>query len=403
MATNTYTAIATQTLASAASSVTFSSIPSGYTDLQIVISATASGLVNGRLQVNGDTSSGLYSTTVLYGTGSSAASTRQSGQNSIWLDNTDTGSNTNVTTISLMSYSNATTYKTCLVRGSAASTQVDAHVGLWRNTNAITSITLFPSSGTYSAGSTFSLYGIAAAVNSSSTTTPPVSGYSLWLDGADDSSFTYSSGTLVSQWSDKSGNSRHFTQATTANQPNRISTIRQNNYPVVQFWQGGADTARWLEKTSYDWAGSDNTVFIVMKGNTATGSYQSAFAAKTSSGLSYAITGASTYQYAIFKNGVAPYAYNLIPTVGTADVAVWKSGAIAGGSVTTAFYKNGTAASSTQTITGLSTSTTAQVGANNTAESLYGYICEVLVYPSQLSDGDRNSVEAYLKSKWGIS
>lgn len=159
---NTYVALATQTLGSAATSVTFSSISNSYTDLRIVLNVTASSLVNGRMQFNGDTSA-LYSTTVLYGSGSVAASTRQSGQNSIWLDNTDTGTNWCVTTIDVMNYSNSTTFKTALIRGNAASSQVDAHVGLWRNTNAITSLTLFPSSGTYSVGSTFSLYGIANA------------------------------------------------------------------------------------------------------------------------------------------------------------------------------------------------------------------------------------------------
>lgn len=162
MATNTYVALDKVTVGTATSSITFSSISSAYTDLRIVLNVTASSLVNGRMQFNGDTSA-LYSTTVLYGSGSVAASTRQTGQNSIWLDNTDTGTNWCVTTIDVMNYSNSTTFKTALIRGNAASSQVDAHVGLWRNTNAITSLTLFPSSGTYSVGSTFSLYGIAAA------------------------------------------------------------------------------------------------------------------------------------------------------------------------------------------------------------------------------------------------
>lgn len=159
---STYVPIATTTLGSSAASVTFNSLGS-YTDIKVVYSATASSLVNSRLQFNGDSSSGFYSTQVLYGTGSTAAATRQSNQNSIWVDNTDTGSNVNTTIIDVMNYSNTSTYKTCLIRGSAASTQVDAHVGLWRNTNAITSLTLFPSSGTYSTGSTFTVYGIKAA------------------------------------------------------------------------------------------------------------------------------------------------------------------------------------------------------------------------------------------------
>ena len=41
----------------------------------------------------------------------------------------------------------------------------------------------------------------------------------LWLDAADDSTFSYSSGTEVSQWRDKSGNNFHANQATVGNQP----------------------------------------------------------------------------------------------------------------------------------------------------------------------------------------
>jgi hypothetical protein len=227
---------------------------------------------------------------------------------------------------------------------------------------------------------------------------PPVAGFSLWLDASDASTFTYSSGTAVSQWNDKSANARNFTQATTSNQPSRISNL-QNGLPGVRFWQGGADTFRWLERSSYDWAASASTVFVVVQSSSTT-AYQAIWAAKTSSGLSYAISGA-TGKYALFKSAVTPYEYNLAPTVSNADVAVWKSAGISSGSATVTFYKNGTQASSTQTATGLSTSTIAQLGANNANESVQGYICEVLVYPSQLNDTDRTSVETYLKVKWG--
>jgi hypothetical protein len=62
-----------------------------------------------------------------------------------------------------MNYSNATTYKTWLSRANRPSAGLDAIVGLWRSTAAITSITLSVISDTYSVGSTFSLYGIANA------------------------------------------------------------------------------------------------------------------------------------------------------------------------------------------------------------------------------------------------
>lgn len=46
----------------------------------------------------------------------------------------------------------------------------------------------------------------------------------LWLDAEDASTITLN-GSTVSQWSDKSGNSRHFTQATAASQPTYNATV----------------------------------------------------------------------------------------------------------------------------------------------------------------------------------
>jgi hypothetical protein len=75
---NTYEAIATQTLGSAAASVTFSSIPSTYTDLVLVCNfETSSNAIAGvYIQFNGDTSTN-YSSTNLIGNGSTAESSRQ--------------------------------------------------------------------------------------------------------------------------------------------------------------------------------------------------------------------------------------------------------------------------------------------------------------------------------------
>ena len=78
---STYTPIASQTLGSAAASVTFSSIPQGYTDLVIVnnVTCTIDTQVIG-CQYNGDTGAN-YSKTYLLGNGSSAFSGRNSNEN----------------------------------------------------------------------------------------------------------------------------------------------------------------------------------------------------------------------------------------------------------------------------------------------------------------------------------
>jgi hypothetical protein len=160
----TYTTIATQTLGSAASSVTFSSIPGTYTDLVLVFDgkmATGEALM---LQVNSDTGSN-YSATFITGDGSTAFSTRNSNQTKMNLNNLGSGKTNQFTTlVQLQNYSNTTTYKTILSRTANASDEAGAIVGLWRSTSAITSITLLGNnSANIASGTVISLYGIAAA------------------------------------------------------------------------------------------------------------------------------------------------------------------------------------------------------------------------------------------------
>ena len=157
---NTYVAIATQTLGSAASTVTFSSISGAYTDLVLIFNGTGSTGGNFTFQFNGDTSTN-YSATILYGDGSSAGSVRVSSQSSMNIGGVSTGFTTDI--INIMNYSNATTYKTALGRYARPADEVGAKVGLWRSTSAITSIVVGVSGGNFATGSTFSLYGIASA------------------------------------------------------------------------------------------------------------------------------------------------------------------------------------------------------------------------------------------------
>lgn len=161
----TYSQIATQTLGSSASTVTFSSISGTYTDLVLI--SSAQGTVSGNaltMQFNSDTGTN-YSTTILRGNGTTASSTRQTSVTNMIINNLaelPTASFGAYIT-NFMNYSNSTTYKTVLSRANNASTGVDAIVGLWRSTSAITSIVIGITGGNIASGSTFSLYGIKAA------------------------------------------------------------------------------------------------------------------------------------------------------------------------------------------------------------------------------------------------
>ena len=159
---NTYEAIATQTLGSAAASVTFSSIPSTYTDLVLVVASVAtSGANNCRYYYNSDNSSTLYSRTTLLGNGSTASSSRSTGSNYNYAAYATTTQGINI--INIFNYANTNVFKTSIIRGGEANDSTLTRVNLWRNTNAITSVTVDTDGSTWVAGSVFSLYGIKAA------------------------------------------------------------------------------------------------------------------------------------------------------------------------------------------------------------------------------------------------
>jgi hypothetical protein len=166
---NTFEAIATVTVGSGgAASIEFTSIPATYTDLKIVYSA--------RSTVNTETAMNIYfngSTTAVYdrislsGNGSavsSASATNQSeifagrvsandytantfGNTEIYIPNY-TGSSNKSVSFDSVSEQNATTAFAVLI------------AGLWKNTAAITSVTLFIAGANFAQYSTATLYGI---------------------------------------------------------------------------------------------------------------------------------------------------------------------------------------------------------------------------------------------------
>jgi len=164
---STYTPIATTTLGTATSSVTFSSISSSYTDIILVANLIQASTPQRWLSVrlNGDTASN-YSYTNLEGGGTSATSYRESSQTrGAILFNAPSTSVWGQVITSFNNYSNTTTYKTWLSKGGNAGGAAEAMVGLWRSTAAINTIllTLEGSGQNFAVGSNFTLYGIAAA------------------------------------------------------------------------------------------------------------------------------------------------------------------------------------------------------------------------------------------------
>lgn len=163
--TATYDSIATTTLSSASNSITFSNIPSTYTDLRLVFVPVGVAVNAGvYIRFNGITTS-TYSSTHLYGTGTSAFSGRATNQTYIYANFAGSVSTTQPTlwTMDLFSYAGSTN-KTALLSSAQdlnGSGNVTADVGLWRSTAAINSINISSQNvDGYAIGTTATLYGI---------------------------------------------------------------------------------------------------------------------------------------------------------------------------------------------------------------------------------------------------
>jgi hypothetical protein len=229
----------------------------------------------------------------------------------------------------------------------------------------------------------------------------PVSGAALWLDASDATTFSYSSGSLVSQWNDKSGNGRNFTQATVGLQPTRNTNV-QNGLPALDF------NGDLLVNTTYNWGSSASTFFIVAKENAGGTGYQVILGTGTGATgqWGYGI-GANpptdTNQLAIFNIGAGLIKFNSQMTGSNADVLAFVTAGYSGSTVVANLFFNGST-DTNNPVTSPSTTTATGAVLGAAAGGIEGFIsniCEVIIYPSQLSTGDRNLVEAYLKTKWG--
>ena len=161
---STYTPIATTTASGSVTEITFSSIPSTYTDLVISVNgslgagATLYALV---MNLNGDANTANYSYTRLQGNGTSATSNRASSDAAIGL----IAETASMDIINIMNYSNANLYKTSISRASSTYSgdgRTAGYVSMWRNNAVVTSVTL-KTSVNFTSATTFTLYGIAAA------------------------------------------------------------------------------------------------------------------------------------------------------------------------------------------------------------------------------------------------
>lgn len=170
-ASASYESIATATGTGSSGTITFSSIPSTYTHLQLRVHAIATAYsgTGGYMRFNSDTGSN-YAYHWLAGSGSAASAGGVATQttmqvllnNVVGLHNTSA----NAAIIDVLDYASTSKYKTLRdfegvdINGSG---DIVISSGLWQSTSAINSITFYLGSGSFATTTTVALYGIKAA------------------------------------------------------------------------------------------------------------------------------------------------------------------------------------------------------------------------------------------------
>ena len=230
----------------------------------------------------------------------------------------------------------------------------------------------------------------------------PTTGLNLWLDADDASTFTYSSGSLVSQWSDKSGVGNHAVQATVGRQPSRNGL--RNGRTTVMFDGSRAVTATPsipVSSTTYEF-----TFFVVVIKTGEPMTYESMFdmcdsyAGRWWSAYNTDRSGVSFYG----GSGSPPDYRTAFPDLSIYRVRVDRGTAAPVLEVKAEEAINGIVKHSTVAGNSTTWDTTNQklwVGARGDYGTfLRGEIGEVIVYDRYLDSGEVWQVEEYLAEKW---
>ena len=206
-----------------------------------------------------------------------------------------------------------------------------------------------------------------------------IGGCQIWMDAADITSFTFSSGSNISVWKDKSGYSNNFTTVSGTN-----TRIADGGYSVVSFPSGAVmSSANQVNLTT------SSAIFIVCKvldagfdmilacTNITSGSFLGDFSIRTISGvLSYGnaddIGNQNYYVNGTFNPSFGSSTY--VNTYSIIDTLV----------------------------SGKSGTTYLTFSSSFFSRFFIGNIAEFIFYPGGVSNPDRQQIEGYLAWKWGL-
>lgn len=221
-----------------------------------------------------------------------------------------------------------------------------------------------------------------------------IAGLKLWLKADTgvykDAGITLAvEGESAQQWNDQSGNANNVTQATAAARPiYKINII--NGQPAVRF--DGSD-----DRMAASFAlVQPTTVFIVgKKANTTQHGYF--VDGITATGLILSDNNAVPVSSSVWRL----YAGSGVETAITIDTSFHVFGGIANGA-SSLISVDGATTSGNAGASNANGITLGSIGSQDAA-FLNGDLAEVVIYDSALSDANRNKVESYLGTKYGIA
>lgn len=214
-----------------------------------------------------------------------------------------------------------------------------------------------------------------------------LAGLEMWFDAADSTSITLNGGN-VSQWQDKSGNGRHATQATAANQPSYSST-QQNGKGGIYF-----ELSKWLTTSGNAFTIAQPVTFFVV------------FNTPETSGFSWSVFDGTSQRIVLYgDNNYSAYMFagqglymDVSPNAPNVAVLTY-SGASSKYAINSKTQTAGGSSAGTNSL-----SNQLKIGANiGNGAQLQSYIFELGLYSQALSAADASTVAQYLSKKWAVA
>jgi len=223
----------------------------------------------------------------------------------------------------------------------------------------------------------------------------------LWLDAADSSTLSFSSGTNVSQWRDKSGNGRNMSPTTNVFQ---YTSAFNGSYPTLSSSITGGNGL--IGSISAFTLPNPSTIFAVFQNrgvNSGTSSYPFLFdVTNGSTNRTFAFAynqGGSADIIQIGSGGASSMSTDTPSTSNMATAQVYTMNI---GTSSTLLYTNGNL-TSTVTLSGATVSSgTLSIGGRGSNNQWTGYFCEFMIFTTALTTTQRQQIEGYLAWKWGL-